>query len=350
MTLPRRVSGKLLGATRAISRSCPDHATRSSVAQGVATWEAESVFDTFWVVCYSLLVSSARGLLILLGLLVLTVQVVAGAIAGPEAVAFTLLSVVPALLLAGYVWYTDVTTPEPLGLLAVTFVLGVLFAGFAAIINTGTDTILGALGLSTGFVGFLFQILTFFVVVGPVEETVKLLAVYFYAYRSSRFDAVVDGAVYGAVAGLGFATIENAIFISGPIQGVSDPLNLITTGSAVTAVRGLAGPGHVIYSAFAGYYLGLAKFNPDRAGPLVLKGLTIAALIHAVYNTLSSVVPSVVATTTGVPWFVAFVALVVVYDGLLLSVLYWKLHRYRRAYQDAYAETDHPAELTEFDP
>ncbi|MEF8901183.1 MAG: PrsW family intramembrane metalloprotease [Halovenus sp.] len=318
--------------------------------QGVATWEARSIFDRFWVVLYSLVVSSARGFVILLGLLILAAQVVAGAIAGPEAVVFTLLSVVPAVLLAAYVWWADVTTPEPLGLLAVTFVLGVLFAGFAAVVNTGTNAVLEALGLSSGFVGLVFQILTFFVVVGPVEETVKLLAVYFYAHRSSRFDAVVDGAVYGAVAGLGFATIENAIYISGPIQGISDPLNLVATGGAIAAVRSLAGPGHVIYSAFAGYYLGLAKFNPDRAGPLVLKGLTIAALVHAVYNTLATVVPSVVAAVTSIPWFVAFIAFIVVYDGLLLVVLWWKLDRYRRAYRDVYAESEHPPELTEFDP
>jgi RsiW-degrading membrane proteinase PrsW (M82 family) len=316
---------------------------------GVATWEVDSVFDRFWVGCYSLLVSSARAFLILLGLLILGLQVFAGAIAGLEAVVFTLLSIVPALALATYVWYADVTTSEPLSLLAVTFVLAVLFAGFAAVLNTGTNVVLQSLGLTAGFVGFVLQIVTFFVVVGPVEETVKLLAVYLYAYRSSRFDAVIDGAVYGAVAGLGFATIENAIYISGSVQGISDPLNLIAEGSTITAVRALAGPGHVIYSAFAGYYLGLAKFNSDRAGPIVVKGLVVAALIHAVYNSLSSVVPSLVAFVFDVPWFLAFVGFVVVYDSILGFVLYRKLDRYRRAYHETHDDGDHPPELTEFD-
>jgi len=316
---------------------------------GVATWEVESVFDRFWVFCYSLLVSSARAFLVLLGLLILGLQLLAGAVVGPEVAVFTLLSIVPALALATYVWYADVTTPEPPALLAVTFVLGILFAGFAAILNTGTNVVLQQLGLSTGFVGFVFQIVTFFVVVGPVEETVKLLAVYLYAFRSSRFDAVVDGAVYGAVAGLGFATIENAVYISGQVQNVSDPLNLIAEGSAITAVRALAGPGHVIYSAFAGYYLGLAKFNSERAGPIVLKGLVFAALIHAVYNSLSSVVPGIVTYVFNVPWFLAFVGFVVVYDGILGLVLYWKLDRYRRAYHETRDDGEHTPELTEFD-
>jgi RsiW-degrading membrane proteinase PrsW (M82 family) len=316
---------------------------------GVATWEVDSVFDRFWVGCYALLVSSARAFLVVLGLLILGLQLLAGTIVGPEVAVFTLLSIVPALALATYVWYADVTTPEPLSLLAVTFVLGILFAGFAAILNTGTNVVLRELGLAAGYVGFVVQILTFFVVVGPVEETVKLLAVYLYAFRSSRFDAVIDGAVYGAVAGLGFATIENAVYISGQVQGISGPLTLIAEGSAVTAVRALAGPGHVIYSAFAGYYLGLAKFNPERAGPIVLKGLVVAALIHAVYNSLSSLVPGIVAYVFNVPWFLAFVGFVVVYDGILGLVLYWKLDRYRTAYRETRDDGDHAPELTEFD-
>jgi len=316
---------------------------------GVATWEVESVFDRFWVFCYALLVSSARAFLVLLGLLILGLQLLAGAVVGPEVAVFTLLSIVPALALATYVWYADVTTPEPASLLAVTFILGILFAGFAAILNTGTNAALNELGLTGGYVGFVFQIATFFVVVGPVEETVKMLAVYLYAFRSSRFDAVIDGAVYGAVAGLGFATIENAVYISGSVQNISDPLNLLAEGSTITAVRALAGPGHVIYSAFAGYYLGLAKFNPERAGPIVLKGIVIAALIHAVYNSLSSVVPGIIAFVFNVPWFLAFVGFVVVYDGILGLVLYWKLDRYRRAYHETRDDGEHTPELTEFD-
>jgi RsiW-degrading membrane proteinase PrsW (M82 family) len=316
---------------------------------GVATWEVRSVFDRFWVLLHSLLVSGLRAFLVLLGLVLLVLQVVFGALLSPEAAVFTLLSAVPAFLLAGYVWYADVTTAEPLDLVGIAFVLGVLFAGFAGVLNTATRAVLAALGLDSGLVGFVFLVLTFFVVVGPVEETVKLLAVYLYPYRSPRFDAVIDGAVYGAVAGLGFATIENAIYISGMVEGISDPLNLVVAGSAGAIVRGLAGPGHVIYSAFAGYYLGLAKFNPERAGPLVLKGLVIAALIHAVYNSLSSVVPAAVAGLTGLPSFPVVVAFILVYDGVFGFVLYRKIARYRRAYHDARDDGDNPPELTEFD-
>ena len=184
----------------------------------------------------------------------------------------------------------------------------------------------------------------FFVVVGPVEESVKLLAVRLYAYRDDRFDAVIDGAVYGAAAGLGFATIENALYIVQNTGSVSGTYQAITAGSGIAAVRALAGPGHVIYSAFAGYYLGLAKFNPEDAGPIVLKGLLIATVIHATYNTLAGPVTVVISSLYGISQFVAFVGFVVVFDGLFILVLLKKLHAYRAAYRTAHGAGPSPSD------
>ncbi|MFB6151102.1 MAG: PrsW family intramembrane metalloprotease [Haloarculaceae archaeon] len=319
---------------------------------GVSTWEVRSVLDRVSVGLYGILLSGTRFFLVLLGLAILAAQLAVGTLASPSVGLFTLLSIVPALGLAAYVWHADVTTGEPVDLLLATFVLAVLFAGFAAVLNTATDVTLTYFGLTGGTVGFAVQIAVFFVVVGPVEESVKLLAVRLYAYPSDQFDAVIDGAVYGAVAGLGFATIENAVYIAGEVAEASDPLNLVAAGGAITAVRALAGPGHVIYSALAGYYLGLAKFNRERAGPIVVKGLLVAAVVHAAYNSLAGVVPSVVAGALDVSWILGFIAFVVVYDSVIALVLLRKLSRYRTAYRDAHDEDlpDGPvAELTEFE-
>ncbi|WP_436923247.1 PrsW family intramembrane metalloprotease [Halosimplex amylolyticum] len=330
------------------------HAESGRDLYEVSTWEPRTAFDRLSTGLYSVGVSAARLFVVLVAVVILAVQFALGglgAVTDPIIGVFVLLSAVPALALAAYVWYADVTTSEPLELLVGTFVLGVLFAGFAGILNSIADWGIQSLGLTAGIVGFVFQIVFFFVVVGPVEETVKLLAVWLYPYRKPEFDAVVDGAVYGAMAGLGFATIENAIYISGQTQGIADPLNLIAAGTGISAVRALAGPGHVIYSAFAGYYLGLAKFNRENAGPIVVKGLLIAALVHATYNSLSSVVPAIVANATGIPWFIAFLGFIIVYDGIFGLLLIRKIARYRRAYHDAHDEPPggQKSELTEFD-
>jgi len=330
----------------------------------VSSWEPRSRIDRFVVridggvrrIAQLLLYATAAliGLsVIALSLWVLLAEFRVGnlnAVTDPVVTALVALSVVPALALAGYVWRTDVTTGEPIGLLAVTFLLIVLLAGFVAVLNE-----LGglALGVREGAFG-LGTILFYYLVVGPVEETAKLLAVRLHAYRSDRFDAVIDGAVYGAVAGLGFATIENALYITRALEPATTALGTIAAADGITAARALAGPGHVIYSGVAGFYLGLAKFNREYAVPLVLKGLLIAAVLHGTYNVGASIVPGLVYQSTSLSPLGATMAFVVPFDALAGYYLYRKIRNYRDTYRAVEAERwDDRAplpELTEFDP
>lgn len=318
----------------------------------VSTWERRSAVDTIAAWLYRLGVAGTKAFVVLLALAFLIAQFVLGglgAVTDPVVGVLVILSMVPAFAIAAYIWHIDVTTGEPLSLLVATFLLAILFAMFAAVVNTYLQPAFGAL---PGFIGLA---LFFFLVVGPVEETVKLLAVRLFAYRDPRFDAVIDGAVYGAAAGLGFATIENAIYITRGLETGLAGIEVIGAAGDTAAVRALAGPGHVLYSAIAGYYLGLAKFNREDAGPIVIKGLLIAAVFHALYNTLSGIVPALlINAATWITPPVALIGFIVLYDGLVGYFLYRKLSGYRRAYADADIrrgdEGEPTPELTEFDP
>jgi RsiW-degrading membrane proteinase PrsW (M82 family) len=323
----------------------------------ISSWETRSALDRFAHWLYHVGIRTLRYLVVVVAILILVAQVLFGSLGAlgnqPLFAGMAILSAIPAFGLAAYIYYADVTTQEPLTLLVGTFLLGVLFAGFAGILNGFFGVPVQAIGSGFGLVPFLGQVFFFFLIVGPVEETVKLLAVRLYAFRDNRFDAVVDGAVYGAVAGLGFATIENALYIAQNTEMVTGTAQLLAASSDITAVRALAGPGHVIYSAFAGYYLGLAKFNPDDAGPIVLKGLLIASLIHAVYNTLASPLTAILAGIYNVDFLVAFFGFVIVYDSIFGLLLLKKIDAYRQAYHRAHADRDEAGlrpEQTEFDP
>ncbi len=330
----------------------------------ITDWEPRTALDRLAIKTHRGVIRAGRRFLVALGVFILLVILAFSGAGGliiddPFILGLAALSAIPAGLLALYIYRTDITTKEPPSLLVATFVLSVLFAGFAAIINGvfGFVQLLPLVGI----------VLFFYLVVGPVEESVKLLAVWLYPYRDSRFDSVVDGAVYGAVAGLGFAAIENVLYITQNFQtpaavlfqtglGVVDGFaETLEAGGQITAVRGLAGPGHVVYSAFAGYYLGLAKFNPENAGPIVAKGLLIAAFIHATYNTLVGLIPGLVSLLVpGVPILVLFFGFVVVYQGVFFYVLYRKLRRYEAAYERAHEGPERAEEFevdrTEFDP
>jgi RsiW-degrading membrane proteinase PrsW (M82 family) len=294
----------------------------------IVQWDVRSTLDRFSVAVYRSLIATGRRAVILLGFLIILSQI--GLVAtvverDPATAVYIGLSVVPALALALYVRRQDVGAEEPLVLLVGTFVLGVVFAGFAAVLNSVLIGYFEAFGI-VGLIAF------FYIVVAPVEETVKWLAIRLYGFRSPEFTTVVDGAVYGAMAGLGFATIENALYISQEVLAIGAASPSLGTLS-ITAVRSLAGPGHIIYSAFAGYYLGLAKFNPENAGPIVVKGLIIAALLHGTYNVLVTLLPTLVSISgLAVGTGIAFVGLVIVYDGVALLALVVKLRRYRSAF------------------
>lgn len=283
--------------------------------QGIVTWEPRSRYDAICVGlyrAYRLTVRVARAAVLVVAILVFSAPLVLTAVVGleePVAGAFVLLSTLPAFAAVGAIWYAGDPVREPLGPLVVTFLLGTLAAGFAGTVNGLAD--------ATFLLGSLVAVL----VAPPVEECAKLAAVRLYAYRSPQFNAVIDGAVYGAVAGLGFAVAENAGYV------LFDP-----EVQLAAMVRAFAAPGHVLYTALTGYYLGLARYNPEHRVPILLKGLSIVIVIHAAYNATVSVVGL---------WALAL-------DGIVLVVLVRKLRRYRAAYREVYDAdptplTGHPA-------
>ncbi|WP_340100871.1 PrsW family intramembrane metalloprotease [Salinibaculum salinum] len=290
----------------------------------VATWEDRSRLDRFAVNLTGGLRKARKWSLISVAAFLFLAQsaVIALFVAEqPILGALGAISVVPALALAAYFWFEDPTRREPLEPMAITFLLSILFASFAAIVNTVMSPVFGIIPI----VGLP---LYFFLVVAPIEETVKWASIRIHAYKDDRFDAVIDGVVYGAIAGLGFAAIENFIYIIN-IYSAAAPAGAAAQleGASQTAyVRAFVGPGHVIYSAFAGYYLGLAKFNPANRGPIVVKGLVIAVFIHALYNTLVSTLPLTTVTLA---------VFLLVYVGFWLGVLYRKVARYKQYYRQA---------------
>ncbi|SNR59590.1 Membrane proteinase PrsW, cleaves anti-sigma factor RsiW, M82 family [Halorubrum ezzemoulense] len=315
----------------------------------VATWEERTSLDGLSVALYWLLTRSAKAGVVLVafvGLLAILGSFGLGLLFDPAIAVLLGLSVIPALGLAAYVYVSDVTTGEPLSLLVATFLLSILTATFAAILNSVLQPYFRPLG-------FLGIVVFFFVVVGPIEESVKLLAVRLYAYTDARFDAVIDGAVYGAIAGLGFVVIENFVYIAQNVDMAELTVGIaaLGAGDGIAALRALAGPGHVVYSAFAGYYLGLAKFNPGKRGPIIVKGLVLAAAIHALYNTLVGPVTGVAAGLFGLPQVLALFGFVIVFQGAFGYVLLRKIWRYRDAYLDTRdaVGADVEPELDEFE-
>ena len=161
--------------------------------------------------------------------------------------------------------------PKPGRLLAYAFLLGMLFTLPAAAVEFALlrdgDVRVGA-GLAAAAAAMLF-------VVGPAEELSKFLAVRLGPYRSLYFDEPRDGLVYAVAASLGFASLENLVYI-------------LSFGPEVMVGRALFSTlAHVIFGSFWGIALGV-QMQRDRRGRgfWLAGGLLAAALAHGAFNIL----------------------------------------------------------------
>jgi RsiW-degrading membrane proteinase PrsW (M82 family) len=180
-------------------------------------------------------------------------------------------AVVPSLLLIWY-FYSQDRFPEPRRVLLMTFFLGVLTTIPAGIVEwILMSQVLPGLGLTNLMAG-----LSMAGTAGATEEFFKWLVVILYCARNKEFDEPMDGIVYGVVASLGFATLENYIYVQ-----VSPPESMLMTAlaRAFTAV-----PCHAFLGAIMGYHVGQAWFGKGGRGLHLLLSLVLPAVLHTLYD------------------------------------------------------------------
>jgi RsiW-degrading membrane proteinase PrsW (M82 family) len=177
-----------------------------------------------------------------------------------------LVGLAPGLFWLWYFYSRDKYEPEPLALVVKMFLLGVVAAALAYLVE---NQIIGYLP------GLLFVALA----VPVIEEVLKFSMVALFVYRDQEFDEPMDGIVYATATALGFATLENLIYI----MDLPTLSSLFVTGS-LRAI--LSVPAHALFAVIWGYSLGIAKFMPDgsRKGPVIAGGLLLAIGVHAVFN------------------------------------------------------------------
>jgi len=191
----------------------------------------------------------------------------------------TVLATVPVIpLIACYLWL-DRYEPEPRRLLAA----GLLWGGFVA-----TAAALIIEGIGGIFVGLDSD--ASLAIVAPVtEEATKgaflLLLLW---WRRAELDGVLDGIVYAGMIGIGFAFVENILYLAAAYNGTDGNGPGGTSALTTTfVVRCLFSPfAHPFFTSFIGIGVGIAVASRSRAvrilAPLV--GYVVAVAAHAIWN------------------------------------------------------------------
>ena len=218
-------------------------------------------------------------------------------------------ALLPAALLLLYIYRKDRIEHEPGRLLGKLFLFGVISAIPAIIL----ETVLGAI-IDRTFSGTLHTLVSNFIGIALVEEGCKMFCLKKGSWRNPAFDYRFDGIVYAVFVSLGFAAIENVLYV-------------VSYGMSVAISRAIFSiPGHMAFGVFMGAYYSEAKAlacagDMARSKTKLYRALNVPVLLHGAYDFCASMSSHVLT--------IVFFVLVVLLDvGMIRMVR-------RRAASDA---------------
>lgn len=197
----------------------------------------------------------------------------------PGAIAIgVVLAVVPVGPVIGCYLWLDRYEPEPRSLLLLGLGWGAFVATSAAIFLQAFDAF--ALGSSKATQSVLTAPLT--------EEAAKgLFILLLLFFRRAELDGILDGIVYAGMVGVGFAFMENILYLSQAYIGVDSHVGGIESAATLFVLRGVLSPfAHPFFTAFTGIGIGIAVSSRSRPvqvlAPVV--GYALAVTAHACWN------------------------------------------------------------------
>nr|MBC7245921.1 PrsW family intramembrane metalloprotease [Chloroflexota bacterium] len=187
-------------------------------------------------------------------------------------------AIVPTVVYVLILWWFDRYEKEPQRLLFVAFVWGAVPAAILSIIG---EAILGepliALGKASA------ELLSSSLLAPVVEELAKglaLLLLLLFFWR--EFDDVLDGIIYGATIGFGFAMTENIFYFAGSLQEAG--MEGLTMTAFFRAI--VFGMNHALFTSVLGASLGYARMGAQgcRRWTAPVLGLLGAMILHSMHN------------------------------------------------------------------
>lgn len=181
------------------------------------------------------------------------------------------LSIIPVILLMIFIYRKDKYEKEPVKMLVKAFLGGIV-------------SVIIVFPIVYLFNSIYYTESTFylaFVEAGIPEETAKFLMLYLIIWKNKNFNEYMDGIVYAAFVGLGFACVENIMYV------FSAAGESFGTGVSTSITRALLSvPAHFLFGIIMGYFFSLAKFNNGHKVKYLLTGLLLAILAHGLFDWL----------------------------------------------------------------
>lgn len=181
-------------------------------------------------------------------------------------VAFALFTgLIPSLIWLYFWLRRDRIKPEPFGILFLCFILGAAMVFIAGFLQKESKDFFTDINARTFFWA-------------GIEEVLKFVIFYLIAYRNRYNNELIDAAMYMITIALGFAALENVLYILKPGTTLNVTAGLLTGGLRFFGSTLL----HAIASGFVGIIIALA---PRRITPIFMAlGLAGATFLHGTFN------------------------------------------------------------------
>ena len=188
-----------------------------------------------------------------------------------------ILAALPIILICLYIYSKD-KNKEPTKLLLKLFFFGVLSCILVVCLTEVIYIFIPFMNKDVSHMNLIEILFYSFIIVALIEEFCKWLMTYKIGYNNKEFDEVYDIIVYSVFVSLGFAFLENLLYV------------LLNNSFSVGIVRGLLSvPGHACDAIFMGYYLSVAKRcrkinDKPNEKKNVYKSILIPTLLHGIYD------------------------------------------------------------------
>lgn len=180
-----------------------------------------------------------------------------------------LLSIAPIIICVFYIYIRDKYEKEPIHLL----LTGLIFGSIISVPIGFCEKYLENLVPQTN--NFLWVLYLSFVVAAFTEEFFKFIVLYFLIWLEKNFNEPFDGIVYSVIISLGFAMVENILYVVNPaIGGIYTAVT-----RAVFSV-----PGHVFFGVSMGYFFALAKYDRHMKTNYLCRALIVPVILHGFFN------------------------------------------------------------------
>lgn len=187
------------------------------------------------------------------------------------------LAIIPVIIILTYIYLKD-RNKEPWSLLIKLFFMGIASCFLVLLMSEMLFKIFPFMDKDTAYMTFFETMAYSFIGVALIEEFCKWLMTFIGSYKHKAYDEVYDGIVYSVYVSLGFACLENILYV------------FMNKSIVVGISRGiLSVPGHACDAVFMGYYLSLAKVYASQGKKKLEKrnlilSVLVPTILHGIYD------------------------------------------------------------------